>query len=234
MKIQAEKHFNRGLKLFNDKDFAGSAEQFSRAYEIDERFDIMFAWAQAERLAGNCTKAVELYTELRKVPDLSDDDQRALLEGLERCDAMSKPDPPPDKEIKPDPPPDREIAPPAPQPLPPPPEGSPWYKDPIGDALLVSGIVGVGLGGGLWLVSSLDASAADDATTYETHVELEGRARNRRILAIVTLGASAGLLGGAVFRYLTRDDGTGDGGAGTSAGLWATPDGAGVAFGGSF
>jgi hypothetical protein len=224
MKIQAEKHFNRALTLFKSKDFAGAAAEFARAYEIDERFDIMFAWAQAERLAGNCAKAVELYNKLREVPDLSDDDRRAILEGLERCDAVGRTEPEPEPEPEP-------VIKPAPPP-PPVPEGSPWYSDPIGDALLVTGIIGVGVGGGLWLVSSLDASDAESATTYETHVALESRARERRILAIVSLGASAALLGGAVFRFLTRDDGSGD--PATSAGVWATPDAAGVALGGSF
>ena len=226
MKIQAEKHFNRALKLYNDKDFAGAAAEFEKAYEIDPRFDIKFAWAQAERLAGNCPKAIELYQELRAEPNLTDDDQRALLEGLERCDFGKKPEPEPEPEPEP------QIQPPPAAP-PPAPEGSPWYTDPIGDALLITGIVGVGVGGGLWLVSSLDASAAENAATYETHVALESRARDRRFIAIASLGLSAALLTGAVVRYLTRDDGSGDAPA-TRAGVWATPGGGGVALGGRF
>jgi len=222
MKIQAEKHFNRALKLFNEKDFAGAAAAFAKAYEIDERFDIKFAWAQAERLAGNCVKAVELYGQLRDEPNLSDDDQRALLEGLERCDAVTK-----DPDPKPEPAPPK-VTPPPTAPVA---EGSPWYTDPIGDALLISGIVGVGLGAGLFIVSSLDASAAKDAATYDTHVALESRARNRRILSLVTFGASAALLGGAGYRFLTRESGKS---SKASAGVWATPDSAGVALGGRF
>lgn len=231
MKIKAERHFNRALKLFREKKFKDAAGEFERAHTVDPRPDILFAWAQAERISGDCDKAVELYNDLREL-DLPPADSRAVLEGLERCDAVGRQQPPPD-EPKQSPPPETDPgkaeamakteAPSA--------EGSPWWTDPIGDVFLVTGVIGLGVGTGFYVVSSSDRSAAEDATSYETHVVLQDRAKKRRLISIVALSASGVLITGALVRYLLRDD---DSAPATTASVWSDGVAAGLAFGGSF
>jgi len=188
MKIEAEMHFNRALELYQSEQFRQAAEEFSTAYGIESRVETLFAWAQSERLAGKCEKATELYHELRK-KTLPDQDRLAVLEGLERCGAFDRAEQATIEVERIEK------------------EGTPWYSDWIGDALLIGGVVGLGVGTSFWLTSSSERGDADEAFTYESHVVLEDRARRDRFIAIGSYIASVGLIGGAIARYVTRDDG---------------------------
>ncbi|MBT8495098.1 MAG: hypothetical protein KJO07_18780 [Deltaproteobacteria bacterium] len=109
--------------------------------------------------------------------------------------------------------------------------GSPWYTDPIGDALLITGVIGLGVGTGYFLDSSSDRSAADEATNYEAYRTLADRASTRRTIAILATSASGAMIIGAVVRYIMRDSG---GERSTSVSAWTDQNGAGLAIGGRF
>ena len=57
----ATQEYDRGIALYLDGNYAASVRAFSRSYAIEPRRETLFAWAQAERLQGNCPKAIELY-----------------------------------------------------------------------------------------------------------------------------------------------------------------------------
>jgi tetratricopeptide (TPR) repeat protein len=226
MKIATERLFNRAIALYQEENYRGAADKLAEAHKAEPRNDILFAWAQAERLARNCKKATELYHRLRK-EDLDDQDKLGVLEGLERCgafdealEAEAKIKQIEEKQKA------RELA----RQNPP----SPWYSDWIGDTLLISGIVGLGVGTTFWVISDSEASDAEDAFSYEHHVELEDRARTHRFISIATLSVGAGLIGGAIARYITRDDGSSGGERAVSATGWLTDGAGGFAIGGRF
>jgi tetratricopeptide (TPR) repeat protein len=225
MKVKAERHFNRGVTFFRKGKFAKAATAFSKAHAMEPRTDILFAWAQMERLAGDCDKAVELYRQLESAEDLGDADKAAVDDGLERCGATEEPEPEPPPAVEPPPPPPPKIvtkvitrdAPP------------PWWADPLGGALVGSGVVLLGVGTGFLVVSISDSSAADDATTYEAHETLQSRAKSRRTIALVSMGVGAGLVAGGVVRYLLLPDSKS-----TEVAVLPTEGGAAITWGGHF
>lgn len=95
-RTEAKAHFERAAELYSAEDYAGAAAEFEQAYGLDPRIDTLFAWAQAERLAGDLGESARLYEELL-ASDLSDtqhDAVEALLEEvrgeLEEAEAAAR------------------------------------------------------------------------------------------------------------------------------------------------
>lgn len=63
-RADADAHFEAAAELYAREDYAGAADEFSIAYALAPRVDTLFAWAQAERLAGDFDAALELYERL--------------------------------------------------------------------------------------------------------------------------------------------------------------------------
>lgn len=130
----------------------------------------------------------------------------------------------------PDPDPTDDVAPP-PITAPPPEisktgEATPWYKDPLGDALTIGGAVGIGVGASFLVLSRSSQNKADDAEfrdDFERHLD---DATTRRRIGGVALGVGAALVAGGIVRYLLRDDGSGSVSVAAGAG--------GVTLGGTF
>jgi tetratricopeptide (TPR) repeat protein len=82
--VRAQQGFEAGLALYAAKDYQAAAARFEEAHRLDPRRDILFAWAQAERLQGNCVAAVPLYEDfLSRRP--TEVERRRAQEHLERC-----------------------------------------------------------------------------------------------------------------------------------------------------
>lgn len=188
LKIEAEKHFNLALQHYEEKEYKAAAKELGLAHGIDPRTNILFAWAQAERLAGDCDEATKLYHRLRKA-ELADEDKLGVLEGLERCGAFEQADNVQKKA-------DRAAR-----------AGTPWYSDWLGDTLLVSGIVGLGVGASFWQISSTEEDDVANAFVYETHQDLEARAKTHRQVSILAFSVGGALIAGSIARYMTRDNG---------------------------
>ena len=76
-RAEAKAHFERAAELYNQEDYAGAADEFEQAYELNPQVDTLFAWAQAERLAGDFSAAAELYQRLLD-GELSDTQREAV------------------------------------------------------------------------------------------------------------------------------------------------------------
>src|SRR5262245_50856168 len=57
----AREHVDRGLEAYGDKRYLDAIRELEAAYRIDPRREILFNWAQAERLSGDCEAAIPLY-----------------------------------------------------------------------------------------------------------------------------------------------------------------------------
>jgi hypothetical protein len=86
-------------------------------------------------------------------------------------------------------------------------QAKPWYKDPLGDMLVLSGVAA----GAASIVFYVGArSALDDGESASTLAEYESLvddAKSKRSLSVVFAGGSAVLIGAGLLRYALRDSG---------------------------
>ena len=57
----AQTHLDRGLRLYRAKSFKAAAREFEATYKLDPNRDVLYVWAQALRLGGDCAGAVTQY-----------------------------------------------------------------------------------------------------------------------------------------------------------------------------
>lgn len=91
---EAAKAFKLGVEAYQRAEFEGAARLFERAYEIEHDIESLFAWAQAERLAGNCRAAVPLYQRILD-GEPSDEQRAAVVQVLGICERQLERAPPP-------------------------------------------------------------------------------------------------------------------------------------------
>ena len=108
-------------------------------------------------------------------------------------------------------------------------EGRSWWQDPVGDTLLCSGLVGVGLG----TVFLVTARSADQdrahATSYPDYVEAANKARTDGEIGVAAASAGGGLVVVSLIWYATHRDRP----AAPVTG-WVAPNGGGVVLSGRF
>jgi tetratricopeptide (TPR) repeat protein len=236
-KQTAKKHLGKATKAHADGKFQIALKELQKAYKLDPQPDLLYAIGQVYAKLGNCKQAKVHYNKfLAKSADPAV--KPAVREAIASCKPARaaepvEPTPPP---VEPTPPPVEPTPPPAeppPPPVEPPPPptvvpppaaggrvatgastqiverpDSPWYKDVVGDALVVGGAAAV-IGGVVvyrGAVSDLDAAeSSDDLNGYQ---ELIDQAQSRRTISIVLVGGGAALVTAGVLRYILRDSGS--------------------------
>jgi hypothetical protein len=83
---RAREHFDRGAAAAERRSFDEAARELEQAYGLDARRDYLFAWAQAERLRGDCTKAIALYRKFLEHRDLTASQVEAANLSISRCE----------------------------------------------------------------------------------------------------------------------------------------------------
>ena len=212
----AQPHLDAALKAYEAKDYDAAIREFEQAYAIDPKPALLYATAQAYRFANRCTKALELYRRYLTTK-LTDAQISATKNGIALCEGAVK-QPEPEPPAKPEP----KLEPPAraepartPEPpttvaaeqreLPPAPHDTPWYKDTLGDALTVGGVVGIGVGVGFLVMASSSEHDAKTAQFRADFLRSLDEATQRRRIGAVSLGAGAALAVGGVLVYVLRD-----------------------------
>jgi hypothetical protein len=199
MKPEARAHLERGLAAYGDKDWPRAIREFRAGYAIDPRPDFLFAWAQAARLSGDCGAAIDLYQEFIATgpsPEQSD----AAKKMTDRCrESLAAA---PAETPEPAPPPVTAKKPPPPPPPPPPASERAWWKDGWGAGLSVAGVVGLGVGIGMYVAAGSSDDAATHATSYDEFAARKDEAASRRTFAAIGLGVGGALLVGGGVRYL--------------------------------
>ena len=185
-------------RQYADGFYAEASASYASAFELEPMPEYLYGWAQSERRAGNCPRAVELYREYVS-HDVSEAGREAAQKNALRCgvnlDEPVEPVPP----LDPDPPPDSDP------PRQTPPDDVPpdhWSKDAPAISLLATGgaiaIVAGVLGGGA-ATERRRAERADVEADYATHIERSTRLRTGAIVC-ATIGGAA-IVGGIV-RYV--------------------------------
>ncbi len=208
--------YDEGQRYFKEERFKLAASHFKRSYEIAEKPLTLFAWAQAERLSLACHVANNLLRRFLET-EKNEENRAAIHSLIEVCDDSGK-GPAAD-----------EVATPAsvgsedtfvdrPGALSNgdaletiatgktiESRGSPWYKDPLADTLLVGGTAAVGMGIGFWITSRSALKSAQNGTqSHDDALADFDRAKSRQTLAIVAGSMGAAMLTGAIVRLVTR------------------------------
>jgi len=199
MTDEARGFYERGLRLYADKNYPAAIAEFHAGYAIEPRREFLFAEAQAKRLSGDCAGAVGLYQKFLETEPTAAQ-VNATQMGLARCAQQMAAAPAPTA-VTPQPQPQAatatvETKPAATPTLPPapPPVSSrvpPWYRDAPGTALL-------GAGGG-FLAASF--AARGSGPSYDEYARQWQTAESRWKVAMVALVAGGLLTGAAITRY---------------------------------
>lgn len=180
-------------------EFAEASARYADAYQQAGEPGYLWGWAQSERRAGNCPRAVELYREFVELP-VSDAAKDAAKKNALRCgDDLSESA----AELKPSAPEPPPPHPPVPEPTV---EGSqperPWAADPVAISLLAGGaslaVAAIVLG----VDSGQHRRLADAATIEASYTSEVRRARRTGTAAIICASVSAAALVGAAVRYV--------------------------------
>ena len=205
-------HLEQALSAYQSRDYPRAAAEFELAYAATPTTDILFGWAQAERLAGNCPAAIPHYRELLQ-HTLPPPQATAAQQSLARCEAAvaAAPAPP---EPAPSPPPDpaananmnanvnANVNVPATTPAADAAPRKAWYKDVPGGLLTGGGVVLLGTSLALYVSAQSLHADASDTTNYSDFQSLHDRADSRETTAAICAFTGAALITGGVVRYV--------------------------------
>lgn len=195
----------RAGRLFVDGNFAEAAVAFEEAYRLHGDPALLFGRAQAQRRSGDCQGAIDTFEQFIETgpPDADIQEAKGVIEACEEIlgedaatDAAGA-DPVPPPKLPPE-----ETPPPKPK------------RDPLGGALLGSGLGLVGLGTVLYAVGFGRASDRDPGEEHETTYERrETQSRRLAVSGITLLAVGGALTVGGIVRYVIvkqrRRDGEG-------------------------
>lgn len=230
----ALKHFEKAQKRFDEEDYAGAIPELKAAYAIEPNPMLLYAWAQAERLDGDCQRAIELYERfLEKEPAQG---QRQLAEAnIADCEAeladRGEPTPAPTTDPLVDAEPTEDLEPSAP------PDGEPpWHRDWVAGTLLGVGAASL-IGGGVLLgVGKAEVDSSVDASSEEAYFDQAdaGQAKFAAGAVLTSIGGAL-IVGGIVRLGILRARARKRASAGRAAvGVLYGPRGATLVLGGRF
>jgi tetratricopeptide (TPR) repeat protein len=188
LKKEAQLRLDAGLREYDAGHYERAIKEFEAAFSIDPDPDLLLAWAQAERLAGRCEVAVPRYR--RYLESKPGAEGIALARsGIDLCVA-SAPKERPKPQVG-------DCSAIGEQPL-------PWYKNPIGGAIVVGG-AGLGVGTGFLIAASGNRDIADTAQTSDQfEARLERATMQRRVGVTIMVFGAALIGGGLAYHYVTR------------------------------
>lgn len=217
--------FTRARRLHEAGRYDEAAVAYAEAWVSQPAPDILYDWAQVERLSGHCEQAVELYDRFLAMDDggrpseqyadlyYPEDWSRMVgraTEMRERCrveledEAASQTEAEtPEQEPPPEP---TVVAPdePAVEPGPsiedePPPRS--WRRDPAGIALVSTGASLLGAGIGLMVAAEVHDATARDQPSHDEFLQRIDTAATEQLVGIVALGVGGAVAVGGVIRF---------------------------------
>ena len=210
-KKEAAKHFSEGLRLYAEKNYDGAATELELSYNKNNDQTTLFAWAQAERLYGNCDESKTLLSTY-VANGANAKQSKAAYDLMKQCTPRVV------EPVVPDPAPTNTTtgpgdtntnttlgtsngggvtkdAPPVKH----------WYKDWIGLTLLGTGGVSTALALFSYSSARSDESAAVEmGVTYDEFLHLRSEAQEKRTNSIV-FGVAGGVLLSAGAAYILMD-----------------------------
>ncbi|MDQ3338487.1 MAG: hypothetical protein M4D80_25245 [Myxococcota bacterium] len=189
--------YKKAIEAYKAGKYDEAVGLLEAAYNVEPKPEILFALAQAERLSGQCDKAIVHYRELlTKTTELAT--AKAVQNNLALCPGGEPPPPkeaPPKSDSKETPEPRIDVV-----------QGPTRTvvvkkSDPLAIGLLAGGALSGGFAVGMLLRSMSTRDDAASARTLDDANELHDRADRDRLIAIVAGGVGAVAIGFAVFRF---------------------------------
>jgi len=188
---------HRADRLYAEEKFGEASAAYAEAFEADENPDYLYGWAQSERRAGNCIRAVELYRDYAELP-VSEAAREAAAKNAKRCGGdIEETDTPPPPVVEPTP------------------EHKPrrkrdndeaWRSDALGLGLVTGGAA-LGIAAVVLAVDSQQqwrlAESAELEATYARKIERSNRTRTAAIVC-GSVGAAA-LAVGAIRLFMVQN-----------------------------
>jgi tetratricopeptide (TPR) repeat protein len=229
--VKARDHIDKAMEAHEAGNFDVALAELTRAYELDPQDELLFAIGQVHTKLGNCRRAIEFYDKFDAT--LTDKGEKAVVaQAIAACRKQLENEPPPEPPATVVTEPDPEPAPFQDRPRDSTPiraaERAPWYKDPIGDALVAGGAVAIVGGLVVYLGARSTLGDAEAAPNHERYLELVDDARSKRTYSVLLVGGGLALIGGGVVRYKLRSKPS------TQIGLAPVRDGGFVTFAGRF
>jgi|SRR5215831_8475718 len=220
---RARHHLDRGTAYYDLQKYDQAIAEWEKGFELDQQPLFLWALGQAQRMKGDCEKAILYYEAyLRRAP--GERRVRAAQERIEQCKAKlerkgkraGKPTPSTEPEPAPTPAPaparpPQAVAPaPEPVPLAPAPALVPtlepgatgaserhFYQDWVGDTLVGVGALAFIIGG----VLVVDGASAPDWRTSYDHFAQAKDGETEWTAGVVLMAAGGALVAGGVVRY---------------------------------
>lgn len=191
-KDEAKKHIEKATEAHQAQKYDVALSELQAAYQLDPQPDLLYAIGQVQVKLNNCPDAIQSYQKFLDTKP-APEPAAAANEAIKTCqDELAKAQPPPPPPPQPQPP---------PPPPPPQPEGTPFYKDVVGDALVGVGVAASVGGFVMYMSARGKLDDADKATTYMDHQSLVDAAHSRRTVAVILGGVGVAALGVGVWRY---------------------------------
>ena len=203
----SEEHYERGKERYAAKDYAGAIAEFQAARAIEAQPRYVFNLAQAQRMAGQCADAIASYGEFLATGPI-EAQAKVARAGLDKCKvALATVREPLQREPQPQPQPQLHAPTQKEQPVKSAElvmERPRWYRDRVGDGLVVGGgALGI-TSVTLYVLARRAASATFDAKgTVDDYERERRRASTLQTWSAIMAGASVLLVGGGVLRYVT-------------------------------
>ncbi|HEU0034983.1 MAG TPA: tetratricopeptide repeat protein [Kofleriaceae bacterium] len=187
----AKPHVERGVAAYQAADYETASREFEAAFGLDPDPRSLYAWAQAQRLGGHCARALELYRQYLTTHPTADNDAAART-GISLCEQQLRDQPVVEPVVERPRPPVTE------------PPYPPWYRDRLGNALVISGVAAIAIGGTFLVLGNREQDAAASAPTRDEFLAHLDSAGVRGTVGVTAAGIGGALVIGGIVRYATR------------------------------
>lgn len=258
-KEEAKRRIDRAATLHKQGKFDEALAELEAAYKLDPQVDLLFSIGQVYAKLGRCDEAHAKFDEFaakKKSKEASAIVQQAIAACIPKAPPVPPPDvaapapaavvtaptpaPEPEKPAQPVPPPADEPTPPptfatatsGPAPAQPATPSAPraWYRDTLGDGLVLAGIAAVVVGGIEYHAATSKLDDAESAGSLARYDQLVDDAHGKRTISVVLFAGGAALVGAGIVRYALHDRGH----ERASVAVVPAPGGGFVTFGGGF
>lgn len=200
----AREHFAAAKDAFDRDAYAAAIPELKAAYAIEPNPMLLYSWAQAERLNGDCKRAIELYGRFIDTEPNEASRQLAEVNILEcKAELGSGPPPPPPPSNADDLPDDtgKPVAEEGAEDADDAGDEAPksWKRDWVGWTLTGIGVATAGAGGVVFALGRRQATESPDASTEAAYLaEADGARRKQQVGGIVAAVGGAFLVAGII------------------------------------
>jgi hypothetical protein len=233
-------HARVATRAFDLQDWATALKEYKAAYSADPKPEYLWRLAQTQRLSGDCANAILSYQTYQRTASATQ--ANAAADWIKTCEAELRAQQKPVEQATPggamQPPPVPAPAAALPQlPPAPAPRNSIWYRDSLGNTLMLFA-VGSFVGGAVFLTEANSAANAATSGTDASWTSNRHTAKTESILGGVSIGVGTVLYAAALWRYFTvttrGNEGAPPDPPSSAVGLRVEHDGLRLSYGGRF